>query len=553
MNTYADKTQENKTQAIANSLPAQRSIDKSPIDSAQPEPFQKKENNTGLPDNLKTGVENLSGFSMDDVKVHYNSDKPSQLQALAYAQGSDIHITPGQEKHLPHESWHVVQQKQGRAKPTIQMKAGVNINDDEGLEKEADAMGSKALQMRGTGQHNFFAGPESSVASIQLQPVAIPMTFGRFRDHRGGAYTLQALGNNQYTVIEDNITVEHTGADQYLMAGDDIFWDPLTGDAFRHLGGRNYRSMAGADFIYTQGYYHPVPVAVDGGLNAFLDQVWALRGEVAVQVGLRQKLNHIYNQVYSKSAQNTKAAPVHKSPTISALVNFSAGKNAHLQFGWPIPPDNVREYDIQKLYEMMTYEPYTQEVQVAAYNGLCRGYYYFLINGGVAPTARIILNVDPTGVPGALGTLWPIVSVSPLVQGMKAGGPVAAAQKLDSIIIYAQRGLGFDALLHAIQTAGIATVNLLPGLVAEQAAGIGVADEPGAVAGTAISFGQKRVILAYMALTRAGSQDDMRRLGATFFQQAGINTLSPANETGLGPNAGIQNELSQLLTIMNTR
>ncbi|MDR7211102.1 DUF4157 domain-containing protein [Flavobacterium piscis] len=108
---------------------------------------QKKTNNTGLPDNLKSGIENLSGHSMDDVKVHYNSDKPAQLNAHAYAQGSEIHLASGQEKHLPHEAWHVVQQKQGRVKPTLQMKGKVNINDDAGLEKEADMMGERAIQM----------------------------------------------------------------------------------------------------------------------------------------------------------------------------------------------------------------------------------------------------------------------------------------------------------------------------------------------------------------------------------------------------------------------
>ncbi|MDJ0662071.1 MAG: DUF4157 domain-containing protein [Crocosphaera sp.] len=99
-------------------------------------------NRTGLPDRLKTGVENLSGYSLDDVIVHYNSPKPLQLQALAYTQGTDIHVAPGQEKHLPHEAWHVVQQMQGRVKPTMQMK-GVQINDDQGLEREADVMGGK--------------------------------------------------------------------------------------------------------------------------------------------------------------------------------------------------------------------------------------------------------------------------------------------------------------------------------------------------------------------------------------------------------------------------
>ena len=63
------------------------------------EPVQRQENKTGLPNNLKSGVENLSGMSIDDVKVHYNSAKPAELQALAYTQGNDIHVGPGQEHH----------------------------------------------------------------------------------------------------------------------------------------------------------------------------------------------------------------------------------------------------------------------------------------------------------------------------------------------------------------------------------------------------------------------------------------------------------------------
>jgi len=116
------------------------------FDTAQlvPAPAEKA-NNTGLPDNLKQGIENLSGMSMDNVKVHYNSSKPAQLNALAYAQGTDIHVGAGQEKHLQHEAWHVVQQVQGRVMPTMQMKDGVNVNDDKGLEAEADLMGGNAV------------------------------------------------------------------------------------------------------------------------------------------------------------------------------------------------------------------------------------------------------------------------------------------------------------------------------------------------------------------------------------------------------------------------
>jgi hypothetical protein len=108
--------------------------------------FQAPENKTGMPDGLKTSMESMSGFDLSDVKVHYNSSQPAQLNALAYAQGSDIHIGPGQEQHLPHEAWHVVQQRQGRVQPTMQLRESVPVNDDPGLEKEADMMGQKAVQ-----------------------------------------------------------------------------------------------------------------------------------------------------------------------------------------------------------------------------------------------------------------------------------------------------------------------------------------------------------------------------------------------------------------------
>ena len=210
MNTHADKTQETKSQSVANEISQKQSGEESTFQfvdnrpeavmqrklqemannspqakqtaqlqsiadnhsAQQQNPIQKKENNTGLPDNLKTGMENLSGMSLDDVKVHRNSDKPAQLQAHAYAQGTDIHLGPGQEKHLPHEAWHVIQQKQGRVKPTMQMKGQVNVNDDAGLEKEADVMGARAISELGIstieGSENRKINKETSTDTFQL-------------------------------------------------------------------------------------------------------------------------------------------------------------------------------------------------------------------------------------------------------------------------------------------------------------------------------------------------------------------------------------------------
>lgn len=119
--------------------------EKSHSDMFSDAPIQKKENKTGIPDSLKTGMENLSGQDLSNVKVHKNSGKPAQLKAHAYAQGSDVHMAPGKEKHLPHELAHVVQQKEGRVKPTDNSK-GSAVNDDPKLEKEADVMGSKAIK-----------------------------------------------------------------------------------------------------------------------------------------------------------------------------------------------------------------------------------------------------------------------------------------------------------------------------------------------------------------------------------------------------------------------
>lgn len=130
--------------------------------------IQQKENDAGLPGNLRTGIESLSGYSMDDVKVHYNSEKPAQLQAHAYAQGTDIYLASGQEKHLPHEAWHVVQQAQGRVSPTAQMQ-GVAVNNDGGLEEEADVMGAKALQPHSTTSKSAYRPSSSSGASIQAK------------------------------------------------------------------------------------------------------------------------------------------------------------------------------------------------------------------------------------------------------------------------------------------------------------------------------------------------------------------------------------------------
>jgi hypothetical protein len=97
----------------------------------------------GLPEPLRASIEALSGVAMDGVTVHRDSPRPAQMNALAFAHGAEIHLGPGQERHLPHEAWHVVQQMQGRARPSLEAR-GVQYGLDAGLEREADVMGERA-------------------------------------------------------------------------------------------------------------------------------------------------------------------------------------------------------------------------------------------------------------------------------------------------------------------------------------------------------------------------------------------------------------------------
>jgi hypothetical protein len=92
------------------------------------EPLQtKRENNTGMSDDLQAGVESLSGIDMSDARAHYNLSKPVNVEAFAYTQGANIHVVPKQERYLLHEAWHMVQQKQNRASSATQMREAEEV------------------------------------------------------------------------------------------------------------------------------------------------------------------------------------------------------------------------------------------------------------------------------------------------------------------------------------------------------------------------------------------------------------------------------------------
>ena len=111
------------------------------------EPIVRKsssKNTTGIPDKMKCQFETYSGMSFDNVRVHYNSDKPKQMQALAYTQADQVYIAPGQERHLGHELGHIIQQCRGQVRAMGSLN-GQAINDSPVLEHEADMIAARIM------------------------------------------------------------------------------------------------------------------------------------------------------------------------------------------------------------------------------------------------------------------------------------------------------------------------------------------------------------------------------------------------------------------------
>ncbi|SCY14493.1 eCIS core domain-containing protein [Desulfoluna spongiiphila] len=108
-------------------------------------------NTTGMPDNVKEGMQRSFQSDFSNVTVHPSSSKAPALGAQAFTQGHEIHFAPGQFRPdttsgralLGHELAHVVQQREGRVSPTCEV-SGMPVNDNPGLEAEADALGKRA-------------------------------------------------------------------------------------------------------------------------------------------------------------------------------------------------------------------------------------------------------------------------------------------------------------------------------------------------------------------------------------------------------------------------
>lgn len=229
-----------------------------------------RENHTGMPGELKNGLENLSGRDLSDVRVHRNSPKPAQLNALAYTQGQTIHLAPGQDKHLPHEAWHVVQQLQGRVKPGTLLINNLSINNDPKLEMEADRLGDSAKNSAFTAHQSQHPLLKSNLGDTSRQPVQREVRIDDGRKHVNEADYLPggSLNNvgSRFTVaslIGDGVHRVFTGVNEleayangktdYIgdvaTAANGTFWYRLPDNQLTVLGERHNNPMGNVEDV----------------------------------------------------------------------------------------------------------------------------------------------------------------------------------------------------------------------------------------------------------------------------------------------------------------
>lgn len=171
-----------------------------------------------LPASFQLQMERAFGADFGAVRVR-EDPAAAELGARAFTRGTDIHVAPGHydpsspagQELLGHELAHVVQQAQGRVRPTGQA-AGAPTNADPALEHEADELGARAA--RG----ESIAGATGGATAIA--PGAAPAT--QFKLHKYHFLDHQAVDGGEL------VQGEAVGIGRYLR-------DTHTGTLYRYV------------------------------------------------------------------------------------------------------------------------------------------------------------------------------------------------------------------------------------------------------------------------------------------------------------------------------
>jgi hypothetical protein len=200
-----------------------------------------------MPDALRSRMEGSFQTDFSSVRVH-EGDQASQLGALAYAQGHDLHFAPGQYRPdtqggqalIGHELAHVVQQGAGRVAAPVQGK-GAPVVADQGLEDEADRAGQAAAR-----------GEPARVSGSAGADVALP---------KRADQPIQRFGSQEHQSLGDTAT----GSASYSVGGADPAADPF--------------QLTHGDIVALSGdYFLAGPGTTAAGGRGAADDLFALSG-----------------------------------------------------------------------------------------------------------------------------------------------------------------------------------------------------------------------------------------------------------------------------------
>lgn len=199
---------------------------------------------TGMPAAVQAKMEDAFDFDFSAVRIH-EGPQAEAIGARAYTQGTDIHFAPGEyapEDHagqflLGHELAHVVQQSAGRVSATTQAK-GIAVNDDGGLEHEADVAGAAAARGEKVSIAGGGGGVQCKTASAPVQMAAKDTHYGTFTDEK-----YELTGNYVEMVLKftpnDKVDAKKIGLTQSLrsyVAGNNAPIDPTTANRMSPSG-----------------------------------------------------------------------------------------------------------------------------------------------------------------------------------------------------------------------------------------------------------------------------------------------------------------------------
>lgn len=211
---------------------------------AKSAPVQRK-GSSNMPGDVRAKMESALGADFSDVSIHEGSEA-SSVGALAYTQGSEIHFAPGRyapntregQELLGHELTHVIQQRQGRVKPTTEVN-GLPVNDDAGLEKEADSMGRRAVASPAPAVSGNYGSATNGSSPAQAKMAPAPNPPIQMRPFSKKKYAEEETGEQQNEDAE-NVSSDLESSESEQESED----DELIGDSTPLPGGRKRKYHA---------------------------------------------------------------------------------------------------------------------------------------------------------------------------------------------------------------------------------------------------------------------------------------------------------------------